>query len=75
MIWEDSLQELVPEESYGRVASLDLFGSWTLLPVGNVISGWIATQIGGIDTMLIEGTLMFCVALGVLLIPAIRKFN
>ncbi|SFJ49353.1 MFS transporter [Thermoflavimicrobium dichotomicum] len=75
LIWEATLQELVPEESYGRVASLDLFGSWILLPVGNVISGWLADQIGGIETILFEGTFMFCVALGVLLIPAIRKFN
>ncbi|GMA65024.1 MFS transporter [Alicyclobacillus fastidiosus] len=75
LIWEGSLQELIPSESYGRVASLDLFGSWTLLPIGNVLSGWLATKIGGIETMLIEGTLMFCVAIGVMLIPAIRKFD
>nr|WP_286119069.1 MFS transporter [Thermoactinomyces sp. DSM 45891] len=75
LIWEGSLLELVPEESYGRVASLDLFGSWTLLPIGNVMSGWLASWLGGVEAIWLEGTLMFCVALGVLFIPAIRRFN
>ncbi|MFB5192155.1 MFS transporter [Alicyclobacillus fastidiosus] len=75
LVWESSLQELVPAETYGRVASLDLFGSWTLLPFGNVVSGWLATKIGGVQTMLIEGTFMICVAIGIMMIPSIRKFD
>jgi len=75
MIWENSLQELVPPASYGRVASLDLFGSWTLLPVGNVFTGWLATRVGGIHTMWIESIFALCVAGVVLSVRAIRRFD
>lgn len=75
LIWETTMQELVPEEAYGRVVSLDLFGSWTLLPTGNVMSGYLAEKIGGIETIFMEGIFMFAIALVVFLIPAIRKFQ
>lgn len=75
LIWEISLQELVPQEAFGRVASLDLFGSFALLPVGYILVGWLADLIGGVATIAIfSGLGMACIAL-VLCIPAIRKFN
>jgi hypothetical protein len=36
LVWETSLQELVPEEAFGRVASLDMLGSFALLPLGHL---------------------------------------
>lgn len=75
LIWEISLQELVPKEAFGRVASLDLFGSFALLPVGYIFVGWLADLIGGIPTIIIFSSLgLSCVAL-VLSVPAIRKFQ
>ncbi|KAI7260916.1 hypothetical protein KC345_g9943 [Hortaea werneckii] len=75
LIWEISLQELVPKEAFGRVASLDLFGSFALLPVGYIFVGWLADLIGGVPTIIIfSGLGLSCVAL-VLFIPAIRKFQ
>ncbi|MHA6532965.1 MFS transporter [Paenibacillus sp. BAC0078] len=75
LIWEISLQELVPQEAFGRVASLDLLGSFALLPVGYILVGWLADLIGGVATIYIfSGLCMACVAL-VLCIPAIRKFQ
>lgn len=52
LIWETSLQELVPEEAFGRVASLDMLGSFALLPLGYVVVGWLATVIGGEITII-----------------------
>ena len=75
LIWEGSLQELVPAEAYGRVASLDMFGSWGLLPLGYLITGWLAQQIGGNLTILIEGIMMVIVAGSVLAVPGVRKFD
>lgn len=46
VVWEGSMQELVDPEAYGRAASLDYFGSWVLLPVGNVLTGWLAAKVG-----------------------------
>lgn len=75
LIWEISLQELVPQEAFGRVASLDLLGSFALLPVGYILVGWLADLIGGVATIAIfAGAGMACIAL-VLSIPAIRKFQ
>lgn len=75
LIWEISLQELVPQEAFGRVASLDLFGSFALLPVGYILVGWLADLIGGVATIAIfSGLGMACIAI-VLCVPAIRKFN
>lgn len=75
LIWEISLQELVPPEAFGRVASLDLLGSFALLPVGYILVGWLADLIGGIPTIAIfSGLGLICAAL-VLSLPAIRKFQ
>ncbi|AIQ71045.1 MFS transporter [Paenibacillus graminis] len=75
LIWEISMQELVPQEAFGRVASLDLLGSFALLPVGYILVGWLADLIGGVATIAIfSGLGMACIAL-VLSIPAIRNFQ
>jgi MFS family permease len=75
LIWEISLQELVPKEAFGRVASLDLFGSFALLPVGYIFVGWLADLIGGVPTIIIFSSLgLSCVAV-VLFVPAIRRFQ
>lgn len=75
LIWEGSLQELVPTEAYGRVASLDMFGSWGLLPLGYLVTGWLAQLIGGNLTILIEGAMMVIIAGIVLGVPAVRKLD
>lgn len=75
LIWEISLQELVPQEAFGRVASLDLLGSFALLPVGYILVGWLADLIGGTATIFIFTGLGIVCAASVLCIPAIRKFQ
>lgn len=75
LTWESSLQELVPEASFGRVASLDMFGSFALLPIGNIVTGWLATAIGGIHTILIESIVVLIVIAGALAAPGVRNFD
>ncbi|TKH20368.1 MFS transporter [Bacillus wiedmannii] len=75
LIWETSLQELVPEEAFGRVASLDMLGSFALLPLGYVVVGWLATVIGGEITIIILAILVL-VTIGIALcVPSIRRFD
>ncbi|MGE7884614.1 MFS transporter [Bacillus sp. NPDC094077] len=75
LIWETSLQELVPEEAFGRVASLDMLGSFALLPLGYVVVGWLANVIGGEVTILMLALLViFTIAIAVS-VPSIRKFD
>ncbi|MDR6883623.1 MFS transporter [Bacillus sp. 3255] len=75
LIWETSLQELVPPEAFGRVVSLDLLGSFALLPLSYALVGWIADQIGGTITITLFALLGLVIVGGVLCVPAIRRFQ
>ncbi|WP_440603091.1 MFS transporter [Bacillus sp. GB_SG_008] len=75
LIWETSLQELVPEEAFGRVVSLDMLGSFALLPLGYLIVGWLANIIGGILTIIILAIAAIVVVLSALSVPSIRQFD
>ncbi|SDN37154.1 Sugar phosphate permease [Paenibacillus sp. yr247] len=75
LIWETSLQELVPEEAFGRVVSLDLLGSFALLPLSYFLIGWIADQIGGVITITIFASIGIAIVGSVLCVPAIRRFQ
>lgn len=75
LIWETSLQEMVPEESFGRVASLDMLGSFALLPLGYLFTGWLSESVGGIHTIIIFSLIPVAIAIGVLCIPGVRKFD
>ncbi|OOQ96638.1 MFS transporter permease [Bacillus cereus] len=75
LIWETSLQELVPEEAFGRVASLDMLGSFALLPLGYVVVGWLATVIGGKITIITLAILVLITIGMALSVPSIRWFD
>lgn len=75
LIWETSLQELVPAEAFGRVVSLDLLGSFALLPVSYFLIGWIAEGIGGETTIAIFASIGIAIVASVLCVPAIRRFQ
>jgi DHA3 family tetracycline resistance protein-like MFS transporter len=63
LIWTHTLQEMIPGEKLGRVASLDMLGSYVLLPVGFAIAGVASDRlgpglvfvIGGVATTLLAG--------------------
>ncbi len=46
VIWQTVLQELVPADKLGRVSSVDLLGSFALLPLGYALAGVLADHIG-----------------------------
>lgn len=75
LTWEGSLQELVAPDAYGRVVSLDMFGSYALLPVGSIVTGWMAATIGGITAIIVESVFIIAIAAAVLFVPAIRRFD
>lgn len=75
LIWETSLQELVPEEAFGRVASLDMLGSFALLPLGYVVVGWLANVIGGEVTVIMLALFVIFTIVIVLSVPSIRNFD
>lgn len=75
VIWEGSLQELVPEEAFGRVSSIDMFGSFVLMPIGYLLAGWLAQVIGGVQTYIGLAAVNVLIAICTLLVPSIRKFD
>jgi MFS family permease len=75
LIWNNTLQEMVPHDRLGRVYSIDALGSWVLLPIGFAIAGW-ATDLAGAPLVFLVGGLG-TIALTVigLLHPAIRRLD
>jgi len=75
LIWTNLLQVVVPAEKLGRVASIDLLGSYLLLPLGFGLTGW-ATDLLGAATVFIIGGMMTVIMAGVALLhPAIQQFD
>ena len=75
LIWEISLQELVPEDKFGRVVSLDMLGSFALLPVGYLLTGWLAEGIGEIVTLVTFSIIIVLISVFVMFNKGIRNYN
>jgi MFS family permease len=69
------VQELVPEHLLGRVMSVDMMGSFVLLPAGLIAIGWLADRIGPAPIFVIGGLLSLAVALGGLCVREIRELR
>ena len=57
IIWVTLLQELVPVEKLGRVSSIDMLGSYVLLPIGLAITGVFTDRYGPAPIFIVGGTL------------------
>ncbi len=75
LIWTNTLQEVVPSERLGRVASIDQLGSYVLLPIGFAITGWATTLLGPATVFVLGGGITACLALVALEHPAVRRFD
>jgi hypothetical protein len=76
VIWMTLLQDHVPHELLGRVASLDTVVSFSLVPVSMALTGPIAAAAGARPTMLVAGTIGVSVALGFYFTrPSLRHFD
>ena len=75
LIWLNTLQEKVPQEQLGRVSSIDMLGSFVLMPVGYGIIGWL-TDVSGASTIFIWcGLITILITLLGLFHPAIRELD
>lgn len=75
VIWETVMQGLVPVEVLGRVVSVDMLGSLALLPLGFLLTGYLAEVIPLGQVALWYGLLTIVLALAGLLVPAIRQLD
>lgn len=75
VVWETTMQALIPEEVLGRVVSLDMLGSFALLPLGFVLTGYLAERFGVSPLIVVYGLATVVTALVGLLVPAIRRLD
>lgn len=75
LIWTNILQEHVPPERLGRVASIDSLGSFALLPIGYALTGWATDQLGPAPVFVIGGGMTAVLALLAMCHPVIRSLD
>lgn len=76
LAWISAMQQRVPRERLGRVASVDALGSFALLPAGYGIAGWATELLGAPIVFAVGGGITASVAVLVLLgHPAIRHLD
>jgi MFS family permease len=73
VIWTTTMQESVPNDKLGRVASIDQLGSFGLLPVGLAVAGWATARLGAPQVFLIGGGATALLWLLTLLHPRMRQ--
>lgn len=75
LIWINILQELVPEEKLGRVASIDTLGSFVLLPLGFAFTGWLVDRVDISSIFIAAGMVAALASLLPLIHPSIRGLD
>jgi MFS family permease len=69
----NAVQEFVPNDRRGRVASVELLSAYGMIPVGFVVAGWATSSLGAATVCLIGGMATVVVATLGLLHPATRR--
>lgn len=69
------MQELVPEKMLGRVMSIDMAGSFLLLPLGLFVVGWLADHVGPAPVFVVGGVLSLVLAAAGLCFTSIRQLE
>jgi sugar phosphate permease len=74
--WTHILQQRIPHDKLGRVASVEALGSFALIPLGYALAGWATELLGAALVFVIGGGLTVVVAALVLIgYPAIRGLD
>lgn len=75
IIWVTTLQELVPADKLGRVFSVDMLGSFALLPLGYAIIGALTDRVGPGMVFLAGGAINVALTLVALAVPGVRRLE
>jgi MFS family permease len=75
LVWTQVVQEYVPAHVFGRVASITLLASTSLLPIGVILAGWATDRAGPAPVFVVGGALTAVLAMVGLLHPAIRNLE
>ncbi len=74
-VWFSLLQEQVPKDKLGRVASIDYLGSWLLAPIGFSITGYIGKSYGVEVVFILGGFITLVLAILALSQAPIRNLK
>lgn len=75
LIWINTLQELVPNDQLGRISSIDMVGTYSLIPIGLALAGWATNTFSAATVCLVGGGVTAAIAALGLIHPAIRAVD
>ncbi len=75
VVWMTVIQEMVPSDKLGRVVSIDMVGSYCLMPIGYAFAGILADSIGPAWIYIAAGVINCILAVLALLVRDIRKME
>ena len=75
VVWMTVIQEMVPGDKLGRVVSIDMVGSYCLMPIGYALAGVLADSIGPAWIYIAAGLINCLLAALALLVRDIRKME
>ena len=73
--WETTLQRGIPEHLYSRVRSYDILVSFVFMPVGMIVVGPIADEVGYMWTLAVAAAIVAVTNLAVAAVPAVRSLT
>jgi MFS family permease len=74
-VWQTTMQQHVPPHALSRVSAWDWLGSFALLPLGFVLAGPVADQIGVSTTLWISAVWCAASTAVVVVLPSIRNLR
>lgn len=74
-IWITIMQEMIPGDKLGRVISLDMLGSFALIPVSDALAGVLTDQLGPAMVFLLGGSFALVTNLLPLLVRQVREMK
>lgn len=73
LAWVGLLQDHVPGDKLGRVASLDQLAGFVTTPIAFAVAGWTTDAFGAAPTFLVGGLLAAALAAAALAVPAVWR--
>lgn len=75
LIWTILIQEAIPLEKLGRVTSIDLLGTYCVIPVGYMIAGVLVDHIGPSPVFVLFGLINVLLAILALSSSSLRRLS
>jgi hypothetical protein len=75
VLWFTTLHTRVAPEALSRVSAYDVVGSIALVPLGEVLAGWLVEQVGAPFTLQLAVLTIVLPTAAVLLVPEVRRLR